>query len=264
MSDCTMPAVRCVRFDGWPDADRAAFRRAQNDDELLDEAGLLARLRPISLLKLRSAYGRWLHFLESRDSTALTLAPAERITRERTAAYIEDLHARNAPLTLAHRIVDLYLVVRALAPEHNWGWLRRLGSRLMLRAKPVRNRRSQLRPPQEVFAAALALMDTAETGSFTSDGKRALAFRDALLLAILASRGPRVGNLGIVQIGRHLVRQGDTWALDFSASETKNGDPNSYELPRELTTPIQRYLDHWRPMLLGGNQSDQFWVSSNG
>ena len=166
----------------------------------------------------------------------LAWAPAARVTRESVASYIAALSSRNAPVTVAHRILDLEQVVRAFAPSGDWRWLRKLVNRLFLRARPVRNKRARRRPPQEVFAAGLGLMREAETGTFTSAEKQALAFRDGLLLALLASRAPRVGNVAMMEIQRHLS-SGEVWILRFDGAEMKNGEPFEVPLPRELTAP---------------------------
>lgn len=256
--------VRCLAVTAWPMADRIALERARCDDDLLEDGGAFAHLRPSTLRKRCSDYGRWLAFLTTRDPAALELPFADRITGERVAAYHADLAARNAPLTAAHRILGLELTARAFAPEGSWRWLRRLVNRLMLSAKPVRNRRPQLRPPHEVLAGAIGLMATAESGRFTSDKKRALAYRDALLVAILGTRAPRVGNLAQVVLGRNLLKLGERWLLRFGGAESKNGEVLELALPEELDGPIERYLDRWRPLLLDGRSSDRLWISANG
>ena len=45
----------------------------------------------------------------------------------------------------------------------------------------------------------------------------------------------------------------------------KNGEPFEVPLPRELTAPLERYLQHWRPVLLDGHpQTSRMWVSAFG
>ena len=264
-----MTAVRdsvvCLKLTDWPEQDQLAWATATREDDLLDEPGLLTHLRPISLAKLGSSYGRWLWHLTVSPPDMLACAPAARVTRESIAGYIASLSARNAPVTVAQRILDLEQVVRAFAPSGDWRWLRKLVNRLFLRARPVRDKRARLRPPQEVFAAGLGLVREAETGTFTSAEKQALAFRDGLLLALLASRAPRVGNVAMMDIQRHLERSGEVWILRFDGAEMKNGEPFEVPLPRELTAPLERYLQHWRPVLLDGHpQTSRVWVSAFG
>ena len=49
--------------------------------------------------------------------------------------------------------------------------------------------------------------------------------------------------------------------MSFSGDETKNGDPLVLQLPEELTEPFERYLAHWRPILLAGRVSNRLWIS---
>src|SRR5690606_24881627 len=48
----------------------------------------------------------------------------------------------------------------------------------------------------------------------------------------------------------------------FDESETKARHDQEEELPPVLTPYIDRYLDHYRPVLLRGHQSDAVWVST--
>ena len=255
------PFPRCLGLEEWPEPDQQVWRRALHDGDLLEDSGLLADLRPISLAHYRSSYGRWLWHVTTMHPDALREEPAARITRERVDGYVGLLRRCNAPLTVVDRMRGLKRVAHVIAPFANWRWLDRMVSKVSARARPIRDKRSRMRPPDEVFRAALDLLATAETGQFTSDTKRALAYRDGLLLAVAASRAPRVSNLAMMEVSRHLQRIGATWMLSFSGSETKNGDPLVLQLPEELTEPFERYLAHWRPILLAGRISNRLWIS---
>jgi integrase len=265
MSTSANPAVRCLREEEWPPPDRLALRRSLQDDDLLQDAGALAGLRPRSIACYCSCYGRWLRDLTVWDPGALTEAPCARITPGRVGAYVARLQQTDAPLTVVDRLQGLKRMAQAFDPAGDWRWLGKRVNKLAARARPVRDKRSRLRPPDEVFQAALWLCRQAEEGSlgFTSLKKRALAHRDGLLLAVLASRAPRVSNLAMIEIGRHLRLAGGVWTLCFAGSEMKNGIPLTLALPEELTEPIRRHLDHWRPILLDGRRSDRLWVSTH-
>jgi integrase/recombinase XerD len=257
--------VICLKPADWPVQDQLAWATATREDDLLDEPGLLTHLRPVSLLKLQGAYGRWLWHLTVTDPALLASPPAARITRDTVARYITELSARNASLTVAHRVLDLERAAKAFAPAGDWRWLRKLVNKLFVRARPVRDKRARMRPPRDVFDAGLALMLQAETSMFTSAKKRALAFRDGLLLALLASRAPRVGNVAMMDIQRHLERSGEVWILRFDGAEMKNGSPFEVPLPRELTAPLARYVQHWRGVLLEDHpRTSRVWISAFG
>jgi integrase len=170
-------------------------------------------------------------------------------------------------VTVAYRVLRLERAARALAPDRDWRWLRTLVNKLFLRARPVRDRRVRLRPASAVAAAGHAMMAEAEAGKgFTSEKKRAAAFRDGLLLALLAAQPLRVANMSALEIGRHLRRVGQGWTLRSEGGETKNGEPHEAPLPEELVAPLERYLARWRPVLLGpgGAASARLWISAHG
>lgn len=68
----TPPA--CLRFELWPEGDRAAWLLGCAPDDTLDDL-YGSGLRPASLQKARKGYGRWLHFLGSRGWLDLDLPP---------------------------------------------------------------------------------------------------------------------------------------------------------------------------------------------
>ena len=51
------------------------------------------------------------------------MRPADRVTRERVAAYIAEMRAELAPYTVLCRVQELYDALRVMAPDANWEWL---------------------------------------------------------------------------------------------------------------------------------------------
>jgi site-specific recombinase XerD len=88
------------------------------------------------------------------------------------------------------------------------------------------------------------------------------------MIALLAYRPLRLSNLAAITLGRHLIHQSRGYRLYFSADEVKGGQPIDTAVPASLVADIDRYLDHYRPILLtrGGRQSlavcDALWVSN--
>ena len=94
--------------------------------------------------------------------------------------------------------------------------------------------------------------------------------RDGLLITLLIRRLPRLANLTAIQIGRHLVELGDGTALRFSGNETKSRRSSFSTLPEFLEPHLERYLEHYRPLLLSANgkrpaeDHAHLWVSAMG
>ncbi len=68
----------------------------------------------------------------------------------------------------------------------------------------------------------------------------------------------------MICIGKHLLTFPSFFWIKFKAEETKAHKPIEKQLPSSLTRSIQRYLEHYRPILLQGRSSDVFWINQYG
>ena len=117
-----------LRPEAWPAADREAWARASAQGDLLDEAGPAASWSAVARKKRLISYGRWLGFLARTGRLEPGQGPAERVTRENVAAYLEALTADCAPVTVWGYMAELAIMLEVLAPEADHAWLRRLRS----------------------------------------------------------------------------------------------------------------------------------------
>jgi integrase/recombinase XerD len=105
-------------------------------------------------------------------------------------------------------------------------------------------------------------MDRVEHDRHRKLDVRHVRFRDGLLLAMLAARAFRRGNLAQMRVGQHIIKLDNVYVCAFGAAETKNRRELVEPLPAALTPYIDRYLAEVRPALLRGHASDAFWVST--
>ena len=173
------------------------------------------------------------------------------MTRETVGQYIADLQAVNAPYTVLGRVRDLGNAMRAMSPDHDWGWLQAKIRRLRKTVQSVRNKPALIVPIDQIFAFGLELMAKADGPSGGSPFQRSKNYRDGLLIAVLAARQPRRGNLAAIEIDRHLVELSDRYWLLFKEGETKTGARIEKHLPAMLVPYFERYLSHYRPQLVG-------------
>ena len=197
------------------------------------------------------------------------VAPARRITPERVAAYIADLLARrNRASTVLCRIDEIYNVLRVIAPAADVRWLLDVTAQLRNEVTPSPTKRAQLRRADELFDLGQKLMRGAEADQAMPVLKRAVQYRDGLMIALLAARPMRIGNFAAPKIDRHLIADGTGYRLVLS--ETKNRQRVEYDVPVALVADIARYISHHRPILLtcGGryaaNDVNVLWVSREG
>jgi integrase/recombinase XerD len=237
----------------WPSADRAAWERAQRPGDFLEEGGAAADWRAATTRAVVGAYGRWLAFLAEEDQFDAGLVPEARITPEAIRRYVDWLRAQCAPVTLAGYLAWLNMMAQAMAPSRDWRWLQAVQARLQRNAQPIRNKRPLLVPASALFELGLDLMGQAEAAAATLPTLPAAArdFRDGLMIALLASRPLRQRNFLGIEIGQHLCRLGGGYVLMFAAKETKNARPLEVTVPALLVPALERYIDHYRPILLG-------------
>jgi integrase len=153
-------------------------------------------------------------------------------------------------------------MIRVMDPEADRALVRRMQATLARRAPPSRAKRERMIAPSVLFAAGLARMDRIDRDRHRKHDVRHVRYRDGLMLAILAARAFRRGNLQQMRVDHHISRIDGIYVCTFSAAETKNRRELVEPLPLALTPHIDRYLDEIRPALLRGHVSDAFWVST--
>jgi hypothetical protein len=253
-----------MKLDLWPQRDRAAWDSACAKGDLLDGGGLAASWRETTKKAVKDAYGRYLTHLAFEDQLYPNEGPVDRITEQRLRTFIAELQLTVAPITLRNRIINLGEAVRVMAPGTDFPYLRRARARLKARARPVRNKRRQIAPINDLIRVGLGLIERAEHGEVEREIWRAALYRDGLMILILVCRPIRRRNVAAMLIGRHLVRRGAAYVISFEGEEMKNRRPLEQPLDPGLTHLIDRYLGHYRPQLLGASSSDHVWISSRG
>ena len=90
------------------------------------------------------------------------------------------------------------------------------------------------------------------------------AFRDGLIIALLALIPLRRRTAASLRIGKHLVKSGEDWALDIPAEDVKTKRPLDFPISGELSRRIDIYVDQIRPHIRGASAHDYLWTSGRG
>jgi integrase len=90
----------------------------------------------------------------------------------------------------------------------------------------------------------------------------ALLYRDGLIIAFLAFIPIRRKNLTALEIGRHLLREGDRWFIIIPREEAKTRTAVEFPIPELLDPYLRYYLDFVRPRLLPDATCAALWVNS--
>jgi integrase len=92
----------------------------------------------------------------------------------------------------------------------------------------------------------------------------AIRYRDGLMIALAAFIPIRRKNLAALEIGLHLVREGDGWSVVVSGKETKTGKSLDYPVPELLEPYLATYLTVVRPQMRPQPTCAALWLNSRG
>ena len=217
---------------------------------------------------MEHGYGRYLTWLALNGGLVAAAAPETRLTPELLRGYTAELGRLNAVQTVLSRLNELDMFARATMPTLDRGFLRDLQPPIRRHGGP-KAKVGRLRHATELLELGLRLMDEA-VGPGLSRRQASIGFRDGLIIALLALRPLRRANFTALEIGRHLLRRGETWWLMIPAAEVKNRRPIELPFPESLTAALQCYLSTYRPALAASSgrwQSavgNRLWLSSDG
>jgi integrase len=247
----------------WPVADRLLWERAMDSDDPFAEAPG-ARLAKASRQTYQLAWRRLLGFIAAHEPIALELAPAERVTTERIRGFVTDLAATRSPTSVARLVDALYHAARVMMLEGDWTWLRTIATRLRA-AAPADARTRPIITSVQLLALGQQLMDESQPPLGTPIGRMdALRYRDGLIIAFLAFVPIRRKNLTALEIGRHLIREGDRWFVIIPREDAKTGTAIEFPIPDLLESYLAFYLEVVRHRLLCGPTCAALWVNSKG
>jgi integrase len=250
-------------YGNWPVADRLLWERAvSNDDPFAEATG--ARLSKASRHSYLFGWRRFLGFLAIYEPTALKLLPSERLTIERVRAFASHRGETNTPRSVANQVQMFYLAARLMMPECDWTWLKALKTRLFAVA-PAHAATGPVVTSLQLLDLGEQLMDESRPAPDTPIGMDdAVRYRDGLMIALTAFIPIRRKNLAALEIGRHLVREGDSWFVIVSGEETKTGRPIDYPVPELLKPYLATYFNIVRPQMLAHPTRAALWLNSRG
>jgi integrase len=233
-----------------------------SDDPFADAPG--APLSKASRQTYQLAWRRFLGFIAVHEPSALDLAPAERLNTERIRCFVTDVATTRSPTSVARLVDGLYHAARVMMLDRDWTWLRSIARRLRT-AAPAEGGNRPVITSVQLLALGQQLMDESQPPLGTPMSRsHALRYRDGLIFAFLAFVPIRAKNLIALDIGRHLVREGDCWFVIIPGEETKTGTAIEFPIPKLLESYLAFYLDVVRQRLLCGPTCAALWVNSKG
>lgn len=258
MGSPPLPSCLVWPVQAWPEIDQHLWRASLEAGDRLDPV-YVDGLSEATIVNARKSYGRWLAVLSAAGELDALIAPADRVTRPRAKLFLRALrHCGNSNNAIRARFWALRSALRVLQPAEDFGWLTS-----WLNLLPVKLRAVEAFDSAILEAWGHDLMRNAL--KHPEPLVRQTQYRNGLLIAILATRAPRVRSIAAMRLGRQIIRTTDGgWQLSFKAEDVKTRRPVEYGAPSSLIGSINRYLEIERQELLQGRQHDWFWVSRYG
>jgi integrase/recombinase XerD len=250
-------------FGCWPKGDQDLWSEVANPEPFDDDELPLGTWSPRHQDLARYYYGAWLAFLAQHFPEALDKGPGERATPERIRQFVGHAQSWLKPRTVAVGIINLKGVLDSFDPESDRSWMKPIVRRLERRGKATPPAPKPFCHSSVLLRIGEQLMRDACDAIYVIDPE---AFRDGLIIALLASVPVRIHAFSLIRIDQHLRKQAfGGWTVNWEASETKGRREDNWSVPRFLVPWLDTYLDEVRPTLQkAGPTVDQLWIGVSG
>lgn len=245
----------------WPAADRAAWEALFTEGDIFDGAGPCCHWSQGSRTKREQSYGHWLGYCLTPGALDPPRDVTDRATEDTIRGFLDFEMNRCSPRTVQMHVEDLLVVFRAMSPDKDWKWLAKIAERLEANCNT-----GELKPrlgisATEIYAWAQTRMREIDRIDGASELRRAVLFRDALMVGVLIAIPLRLRTFIAIELERHLNRRMSGFVLSFGPDDMKDRRSHEFVLPTELTEPMQQYLRYYRSKLLGGKSSSRLWIT---
>ena len=250
-----------LSFADWPAADRGRWEAAFKIADRFDESSYGAHLAPATRKARRESYGRFLGFISAIHPNRLT-APPE--ARSIVAEYVDWRRRSSEVTSLAADLGHLRDALKLICPNTDWSWLATIIKRIAVTA-PRSAGKYHLVTSDRLYLLGVELMDRAVADADVAqrtDKALAFRYRDGLVIALLALIPLRSRTLTALRIGQHLVKTGDSWALDIPAADTKTRRALDFPVSREMSARMDLYLEQFRIRIPGADKHTGLWPSN--
>ncbi len=247
-------------YSQWPAADQVLWQKGFGEDDPFSRV----RLSAASQANCMRSWRRFLGFLNTQEPGGLDLHPGERLTAERVRLFAAQLARTNARNSVASLLQGLHAAARVMMPGRDWGWLKAIKDRVRVSA-PAPSRTRPVVTSSQLLELGLQLMnETRPDPTRRIRNSAAIAYRDGLMIALLAFIPLRRKNLAALEIGRHVIRNDKRWFIVVPRAETKTATYIEFEIPDMLVPYLKEYLDVVRPQMLRRASCAAIWVTFRG
>ena len=216
-------------------------------------------LSPVTIQGRGYTLGIFLAFLKKSNPEFLALQNWSRWDATLIEAFVIELRHCCRETTVVLHLERLFFILRKICPEQDFHWIYRIARRIALRAP--RRAHPVISSPQ-LYGIGLEGLSTAQADETEARVVgHAIAFRDALLISVLAEAPMRRGSLASLRLS-DLTKVGDAWEVNARAEHSKTRKSAEYELSHDVSAAIDVYLEDIRPRFPGSDEHDGLWAST--
>jgi integrase/recombinase XerD len=271
MADLLLFEIHYIPVEQWPQKCQEQWHEAFEDDDLFAKRNPASSWRKATIHKTRSGIGSLISWHAYKELPLDNAGIADLVTLEKIKDFIADLRdAEYAPYTIFCHIQEIYDGARVMDGAKDWRWLLNAVKKLRSKARPVRNKLKRLQPAQKLDMLGRKLMEEAQSNPKLTLYKRALMFRDGLMIATLIQRPLRLSNFAALDIGGRLTFFSKSAVLSLSGKELKGKRDLEVAFPPKYFNALKNYVETYRPYLLSLKHEDApdltngLWISNEG
>jgi integrase len=253
--------VRGLKLEQWPLADQEAWKWACRPNGRLTRGGSAAHLCAVTQNDLVKRYGLFLDYVVRMAILDTADMPAASVTPDRVEGYIVELKLRVSSVTVQGSIAKLRRMVQFLDPARDIQWLRDFENDLAMDMEPA-SKFERIVGTESIVDSGIRLMEKAIHAKTGTSLQKATAYRNGLMIALLAMSPIRLKNFSSLILETNFIRTGDDWCIALNARETKERRPDERPIPPFLTRYIDTYLNTYRPAF--GYAGKELWVGQYG
>jgi integrase/recombinase XerD len=217
-------------FADWPDADKVLWQQGEEPGDPF-AMGANARLSPASRNRYFNGWRRFLGFLAINEPEALEIPPAERLCPDRVRRFARHLGETCSPTSVASGVEAVYGAARAMMPDADLAWLKKMKTRLYAAVPPRPEKRPAITSLQ-LLKLGQELMEEVRPKLATKlQLADAVQYRDGLIIAFAAFFPLRRRNIAALDLVRHFQQNGDACTIVIPRTETKTGTPIEFDIP---------------------------------
>ena len=245
-------------------ADRTAWEEACRPGMRLTRGGAASHLRAVTQNDLATRYGYFLDFVSRSRRLEPEAKAGAHVTLENVEQYVEELKKRVSSVTVYGSVQKLRRVTQLIAPEQEVAWLMEIERELFSQMRP-RSKWDRVVLTEVIVEAGLTLIAEAELPVKLPKLTRARLVRNGLMLLLLAQYPIRLKNFAALELGRSIIKIGETWWILLTAAETKEKRADERPIEDEIGEALDKYLKVYRPILCRGTTNkNALWLGIDG